>query len=76
VTRYYFHLASQHETIPDEDGVEVTALAEACAEAVGVVEELRQSNPAAAAKWKGWSLDVADASGAIVFSISLDEAFP
>jgi hypothetical protein len=66
-------LASQHETIPDEDGVELTDSAEACAEAVRAVEELRRNTPAAAAKWKGWRIDVADASGAVVFSISLDE---
>jgi hypothetical protein len=66
-------LASQHELLPDQDGIEVTDLAEACAEAVRVVEELRRNDPSAVAKWKGWRIDVADASGTVVFSIRLDD---
>ena len=76
MARYYFHLANGHDTVPDEDGIELNDLAEACAEAVGAIEELRRNNPSAAAKWKGWRLDVADAFGTIVFSIRLDEPFP
>jgi hypothetical protein len=73
MVRYYFHLANGHETLPDEDGLELDDLAEACAEAVGAIEELRRNDPSAAAKWKGWRLDAADASGMIVFSIGLDD---
>lgn len=73
MTRYYFHLANGHETVPDEEGLELDDLAEACAEAVGAIEELQRNDPSAAAKWKGWRLDVANASEAVVFSIGLDD---
>jgi hypothetical protein len=64
-------LASQHETIPDQDGVEVTDVAETYAAARQAIKEFRSESPST--EWRGWRLDVTDASGAIVFSISLDE---
>ena len=72
MARYYFHLADRHETIPDEDGLEVSDLAKAHAEALKVIEEFRTENPTMATEWEGWRLDVANGSGAIVFSINLD----
>jgi hypothetical protein len=72
VARYYFHLVSEHEVILDREGVEVADLAEAGAEALKAVEELRQEGPSAATDWAGWWLEVTDASGVVVFSISLD----
>jgi hypothetical protein len=75
VARYYFHLVSPHEVILDDEGVEVTDLAEARAEALKTIDELRRESPSAAEGWEGWRLDVADAAGSVVFSISLDERF-
>jgi hypothetical protein len=72
VARYFFHLAGCHDTIPDEEGVEVTDLEEACIEAVQTIKQLQRENPAEAAKWNGWRLDVADRFGTVAFSIRLD----
>ncbi len=74
MARYYFHLADQHEAIPDNDGLEVSDLVEACSQTRKAVEEFRQESPSMAAEWHGWRLDIADASGAVVFSICLDGA--
>jgi hypothetical protein len=65
-------LVDRHEIIPDEEGLEVTDLAIACREIMRTVEEVRRKSPSTAAAWRGWRLDVADAAGTIVFSISLD----
>ena len=73
MARYYFHLVSQHEVILDKDGVEVADLAAAGAEALKAIEELRRESPSAATGWAGWWLEVTDASGVVVFSISLDD---
>jgi hypothetical protein len=73
VARYYFHLADQRETIPDDEGIEITGMAEAYKLVLQTVEELRAESPSMAAEWRGWELEVADASGVVVFSISLDE---
>jgi hypothetical protein len=73
VARYHFHLVDRHETIPDEEGLEVTDLAEACKQALRTIEELRPTRPSMAAEWKGWKLEIANASGAVVVSINLDE---
>jgi hypothetical protein len=72
VARYYFHLANRRDFIRDEDGLELADLAQARTEALKAIEELRQENPVAAMDWAGWRLDVADSSGVVVFSISLD----
>jgi hypothetical protein len=72
VVRYYFHLAELHNAIPDEEGIEVSNPEYARAEALKQIEELRRADPSSAADWAGWHLHVADASGAVVFSISLD----
>jgi hypothetical protein len=71
--RYYFHLVDRREIIRDEEGLEVSDLAVACREAMRAIEEVRRTSPSTAADWKGWRLDVTDAAGTIVFSISLDD---
>ncbi|WP_046867574.1 DUF6894 family protein [Microvirga massiliensis] len=73
MARYYFHLVDRHEIIRGEKGLEVADLATARREAMRAIEEVRSKSPSTAANWKGWRLDVADAAGTIVFSISLDD---
>jgi hypothetical protein len=73
MARYYFHLVNQHDAVPDEDGLELIDLAKAGDEILLAVQEFRRENPPAADRWRGWRLNVADGSGAVVFSISLDE---
>ena len=72
VARYYFNLADSHEIIRDEDGIELADPAHARAEAVKAVEELLQENPTLAMDGTGWRLEVVDASGTVLFTISLD----
>jgi hypothetical protein len=73
VARYYFHLISWHDSILDEEGLELADLAEARVEVLNAIEELRRENPVAATGWAGWRLDVTDAAGVVVLSISLDD---
>ena len=73
MARYYFHLANQHEIFLDRDGVEAAEQDEVYTEAVRAIEELRRKNPAEAARWDGWRLDITGASGVVIFSISLAE---
>ena len=75
MARYYFHLATGHETVPDEDGLELVDLAKARNGVLAAVQEFRRECSSEADDWKGWRLNMADARGAVVFSISLDSPF-
>jgi hypothetical protein len=46
------------------------------AHAQKAVEELRSEDPSAARDWKGWRLEVADTSGAVLLVINLDPVSP
>ena len=70
--RYFFHLVDAHDSILDEDGVEVADFDELRAEAVKALAELRAHDPSAARDWKGWRLEVTDTSGAVLLTINLD----
>jgi hypothetical protein len=72
--RLYFHLKDAHEMIPDLEGVEVVGVREARIQAIRAIQELRQNDASATRDWSGWTLVVADASGALVFSLDLDIA--
>jgi hypothetical protein len=69
--RLFFHLVSKHDTIPDLQGVEVADVCEAQAVALKLLQE-RRDDPSAALDVSGWTLRVTDASGAVVFSLDLD----
>jgi hypothetical protein len=71
VTRYYFHLADEYDVIPDETGVDVTDLEDACCEAIKAIYEFRQGNSATAAEWKNWRIEVTDAWGDIAMTVGL-----
>ena len=70
--RVYFHPKDSSEMIHDFKGVDVSDVEEARAEAMRAVEELSQEDAAAAASWSGWSLQAADMSGRVLFSLDLD----
>ncbi len=72
--RCHFHLVNGRDAIRDTDGLEVTDLDQAHAEDLETFHALAQEDEEAAATWVGWRLDVSDASGAVLFSISLDSA--
>ena len=69
--RVLFHLMDESETIRDEEGVEVSDLDEAKAEARNAIQELREKD-AAARDWAGWKLQASDEKGALLFSLRLD----
>jgi hypothetical protein len=71
--RCYFHLVNGSETIRDADGLEVADVDQAHAEAIKAIQTLAQEDGEAFGTWAGWRLDVCDASGAVLFSISLDQ---
>jgi two-component system, response regulator PdtaR len=70
--RCYFHLSKGDETIRDEHGIEVPDLDHARAEVMKAIAELRATQPRLAREGAGWTLTVADASGAALFTIPLD----
>ena len=69
--RVFFHLKDASETIRDEEGVEVSDLNDAKAEARNAIQELRE-NDAAARDWAGWKLEASDQEGALLFSLRLN----
>jgi hypothetical protein len=68
----FFHLVHTHERIHDETGIEVSDLEAAHYQAIKAIQELRQEGEADDVDWRGWELEVADASGKVLFSIPLD----
>ena len=70
--RLYFDLKDKQHTLPDVEGIEVSDIAQARLVALEMVRKFRQQNGSAAQEWSGWTLNVVDAAGVIVFSIDLD----
>ena len=68
----YFNLVSAHQTIADDQGVEVADVDEARMLAREAAAEMIQAGEAQIADWRGWQLEAADASGAVLFTISLE----
>lgn len=71
--RLYFHLVDQQEAIRDLEGVQVTDLEQARAEALQAVEELRMEDPTQ--DWSGWTLRISDETGRVLLSLDLDSSF-
>ena len=68
----YFNLAYGHQTIVDDEGVEVEDLDQARTLALEAAAEMIQAGEAQIEDWRGWQLEAADASGAVLFTISPD----
>ena len=66
--RIYFHLKDAHEVLPDDQGVEVAGPQQARAQALEVINELRQKD---ACYWSGWTLVAVDDAGDRLFSLNL-----
>jgi uncharacterized protein DUF6894 len=58
--------------IRDEDGVEAGSIQAAVVSAMEAVEELRAQDPSNSEEWRGWWLEVVDASGQAVQAVPLD----
>jgi hypothetical protein len=71
--RCYFHLVTSHEQILDEEGIEVSNVEDAKAQALSAVNELRQEYAGAIEDWSGWRLDIVDSEGRFLHSIQLIE---
>ena len=71
--RLYFDLVNSHESIPDREGIEVDDVGQAKASALAaMIEELWQEDASTAQDWSGWTLNVSDDAGRVVFSLDLD----
>ena len=70
--RYYFNLTNGETMIRDEDGVEAGSIQAAVVSAMEAVEELRAQDPSNSEEWRGWWLEVVDASGQAMQAIPLD----
>jgi hypothetical protein len=70
--RLYFHLKDSRDVIQDPVGAEVSDLEAARAQALRAIDELRREDASAAQDWSGWTLMVADASGAVLLALNLD----
>jgi len=71
--RCYFNLVHTHQTIVDDEGVEVDDLGEARTLTREVAAEMIQNGEADIAGWCGWRLDVVDGPGTVLFTLSLAE---
>ncbi len=70
--RCYFHLVNSHEEILDDEGIEVSDLEDAKAQALVAIEDIREEAIQSGASWQGWRLDVVNPSGEVLLSIPLE----
>ena len=66
--RIYLHLKDVHQTIVDDEGVEVCGTREARIQALLAIEELQEED---ARDWSGWILMATDAHGRVLFTLDL-----
>jgi len=70
--RYFFHLVSPHEVIPDEEGVDMSTGEEALSQILQAVNEFIKE-AVSCDEWQGWSLEITDGIGSMVLSIPLTD---
>src|SRR3954452_17208216 len=68
----YFNLVSSHQTIIDNEGVEVADLDEARTFARAAVSEMIQDGVAEIAHWRGGEIEARDGSGTVLFTVGFD----
>jgi hypothetical protein len=71
--RLYFDLRDKEKTLPDLDGVEVADIIQARRVALEMVRKIHQEDASVAQDWSGWTLDIVDAAGVVLFSIDLEK---
>ena len=74
--RCYFNLVSSHQTVTDEEGLEVADMEEARTFAREAVAEMVQDGVAEIARWRGWAVEARDASGTVLFTMGFDALIP
>jgi hypothetical protein len=70
--RYFFHLVSPHEVIPDEEGVDMSTGEDALSQIMQAVNEFIKE-ALSCDEWQGWSLEITDGIGSMVLSIPLTD---
>ena len=70
--RCYFNLVSSHQTLTDDEGLEVTDVEEAHTFAREAVTEMLQEGIVEIAHWQGWEVQARDASGTVLFTMGFD----
>jgi hypothetical protein len=70
--RCHFDLVDAHQTLFDDEGVEVADVDEAHTLARDAIREAIQERALNPADCPGWRLEARDASGAVLFTIGLD----
>ena len=73
--RCFFHLVGEEDELLDGEGVEVSSLDQARAEAMQAVAELRRDRPEIEHEWSGWRLDIVDDAGRRISSVELGLPF-
>ena len=68
--RYYFVLSNKDGLMDDVEGTELPNLATARQEAEHDVEHLRQHRIGGRRNWAGWTIQVQDGSGAVLFVVA------
>lgn len=71
--RMYFHLENGDAEIPDYRGLDVDGTAELRSYALKALAEISTENPKLSEHGTGWRVNVADASGKVLFSLALDD---
>lgn len=69
--RCYFNLISDNETMLDDEGIEVSDLDQAWAQALKAISELREETEGEFIEWDQWKLEATDSAGKVLFSIKL-----
>jgi hypothetical protein len=67
----HFNLVNGSESIQDEEGIEVSDVDHAKAEALKVIQEMRSEKGAEPRDWAGWRLAATDQSGTLLFLLDL-----
>jgi subtilisin-like proprotein convertase family protein len=73
--RCYFNLVDGQQSIIDHDGVEVPDLEQARSIARATAMEMIRAGEARFGDGRGWRMEIADNSGATLFSIDLEDLF-
>jgi hypothetical protein len=69
----YFNLVSADQIITDYEGLDVADPDEAHTEVLKAAAEIIQDGETGLTDWRGWHVEATDASGAVLFTIRLDD---
>ncbi|WP_371826962.1 hypothetical protein [Microvirga sp. VF16] len=69
--RCFFHLASTHDQILDNCGLEVADLDALHHQVARTIHEVRQDDAHCEENWRDWQLNVVDEAGSLLISVPL-----